>query len=152
MLADLTPAHIEAGPTEIDVSIGRKLRRRRRILGLTQAEVANAIGVQHQQIQKYECAATRMSAARLYELSRALDVPVNYFYEGLSLRGVGTSAISSSAQSRSHEDLAKSQVLELIRASSKIPDRARLTLLEFARSLEESVAAEDICSQERCQT
>ncbi|MGH6910202.1 MAG: helix-turn-helix domain-containing protein, partial [Phenylobacterium sp.] len=68
---------------EIDVHLGRKLRRRRRLLGLTQQQLAGACGVRFQQIQKYECAANRMSAARIWQLSEVLQVPVSYFYEGL---------------------------------------------------------------------
>jgi transcriptional regulator with XRE-family HTH domain len=67
----------------IDIHLGRRLRRRRRILGLTQQQLAGACGVRFQQIQKYECAANRMSAARLWQLSEVLEVPVSYFYEGL---------------------------------------------------------------------
>src|SRR6201990_2184272 len=68
---------------EIDIHLGRRLRRRRRLLGLTQQELAHACGVRFQQIQKYECAANRMSAARLWQLAEVLEVPVSYFYEGL---------------------------------------------------------------------
>ena len=69
---------------DIDVHFGKRLYRRRRLLGLTQQVVANAVGVRPQQVQKYECAANRMSAARLWQLSQVLDVPVSYFYDGLS--------------------------------------------------------------------
>ena len=67
----------------IDIHLGRRLRRRRRILGLTQQQLAGACGVRFQQIQKYECAANRMSAARLWQIAEVLEVPVSYFYEGL---------------------------------------------------------------------
>lgn len=67
----------------IDIHLGRRLRRRRRILGLTQQQLAEACGVRFQQIQKYECAANRMTAARLWQLAEVLEVPVSYFYEGL---------------------------------------------------------------------
>src|SRR5919107_1077173 len=69
---------------DIDVHLGRRLRRRRRLLGLTQQELASSCGVRFQQIQKYECAANRMSAARLWQLAEVLEVPISYFYEGLS--------------------------------------------------------------------
>src|SRR5215813_5063132 len=69
---------------EIDVHLGRRLRRRRRLLGLTQQELAASCGVRFQQIQKYECAANRMSAARLWQLAEVLEGPVSYFYEGLT--------------------------------------------------------------------
>ena len=70
---------------DVDLHFGRRLYRRRRLLGLTQQVVANAVGVRPQQVQKYECAANRMSAARLWQMSQALDVPVAYFYEGLGI-------------------------------------------------------------------
>src|SRR4051812_39441977 len=67
---------------DIDEYLGRRLRRRRRLLGLTQQQLAHACGVRFQQIQKYECAANRMSAGRLYQIAKVLDVPVSYFFEG----------------------------------------------------------------------
>jgi transcriptional regulator with XRE-family HTH domain len=68
---------------EIDVHLGRRLRRRRRLLGLTQQQLAGSCGVRFQQIQKYECGANRISASRLWQLSEALQVPVGYFFDGL---------------------------------------------------------------------
>jgi len=68
----------------IDVYVGSRLRRRRRLLGLTQANLGEQVGIRFQQIQKYECAANRISASRLFDLSEALHVPVQYFYDGLS--------------------------------------------------------------------
>lgn len=70
--------------TDIDLHLGRRLRRRRRLLGLTQQQLALRVGVRFQQIQKYECGANRISAARLWELAEALQAPVAYFYDGLS--------------------------------------------------------------------
>jgi transcriptional regulator with XRE-family HTH domain len=54
------------------------------MLRLTQQQVAIAVGVRFQQIQKYECGETRISAARLWNLAKVLDVPIGYFFEGLS--------------------------------------------------------------------
>jgi transcriptional regulator with XRE-family HTH domain len=68
---------------EIDIHLGKRMRRRRRLLGLTQQQLADSCGVRFQQIQKYECGANRVSAARLWLIAGALDVPVNYFFEGL---------------------------------------------------------------------
>src|ERR1700759_986073 len=67
----------------IDLHVGKRLRRRRRLLGLTQQQLAESIGIRFQQIQKYECGANGGTASRLYELAVALNVPVNYFFEGL---------------------------------------------------------------------
>jgi transcriptional regulator with XRE-family HTH domain len=74
---------------DIDFHLGKRMRRRRRLLGLTQQQLANACGVRFQQIQKYECGANRVSAARLWRIAGALEVPVGYFFEGLSEVAVG---------------------------------------------------------------
>lgn len=65
---------------DVDLLVGRQLRRRRRLLGLTQQQLADAIGVRFQQIQKYECASNRLSVALLWKLACALDVDVAYFF------------------------------------------------------------------------
>jgi transcriptional regulator with XRE-family HTH domain len=69
---------------DIDEFIGRRLRYRRRALGLTQRQLGLAIGVRFQQVQKYECAASKMSVSRLWLIAEALRVPISYFFEGLS--------------------------------------------------------------------
>ena len=69
--------------TDIDLHVGKRLRWRRRLLGLTQQELASQVGVRFQQIQKYECGANRVTSGRLYDLSRALNVKVQYFFDGL---------------------------------------------------------------------
>ncbi len=68
---------------EIDRHLGKRLRQRRRTLGLTQQQIADAVGVRFQQIQKYECGANRISAARLWLLAKALESPVSAFFDGL---------------------------------------------------------------------
>lgn len=67
---------------ELDLHIGRRLRRRRRVLGLTQQQLGERLGIRFQQVQKYECGANRISAARLWHLATALEVEVGYFYDG----------------------------------------------------------------------
>jgi len=68
----------------VDVIVGRRLRARRRLLGLTQQRLADACGVTFQQIQKYECASCRLSAQMLWKLSCALEVEIGYFFAGLT--------------------------------------------------------------------
>lgn len=70
---------------EIDLQLGRRLRRRRRFLGLTQEEVGARCGVRFQQIQKYETATNKMSASMIARLAQALNVEPGYFYEDLLL-------------------------------------------------------------------
>jgi transcriptional regulator with XRE-family HTH domain len=71
-------------PVCVGVHVGKRLRSRRRMLRMSQADVASSCGVTFQQIQKYECAASQVSIQMLWNLSRALDVPVSYFFEGLA--------------------------------------------------------------------
>ena len=68
---------------DIDLHLGRRLRRRRRLLGLTQQQLAIAVGIRFQQIQKYESGANRIAASRLWRISRATGTPLLAFFEGL---------------------------------------------------------------------
>ncbi len=72
------------GDDAINEQLGRRLRLRRRALGMTQQAVAAAIGVRFQQVHKYESGASRMSPSRLFALSAALGVPIDYFFTGLT--------------------------------------------------------------------
>ena len=118
---------------EIDHHVGKRLRRRRRLLGLTQSQLADAVGIRFQQVQKYECGANRVSASRLFELAEALDVPVQYFYEGL--QGIGTSAVPE-GEHIAPDILSQKETLDLIRAYYKLNERPRRRLLELARALD----------------
>ncbi|MDZ4761593.1 MAG: helix-turn-helix transcriptional regulator [Alphaproteobacteria bacterium] len=69
-------------PNFIDKHVGRRLRWRRRELRLSQEALAAKLGLTFQQVQKYERGANRISAGRLFELARALDTSIAYFYEG----------------------------------------------------------------------
>ena len=123
----------------IDLHLGKRLRRRRRLLGLTQQQLASAVGVRFQQIQKYECGANRISAARLWELAEALEVPINYFYEGLEADAGGDT--TGDAVKRSEQVLARKETLDLVRAYYKLGDKPRRRLLDLAKSLDENDVA-----------
>ncbi len=66
----------------VDAHVGQKIRTLRRSQGRTQTEMAAAIGLTFQQVQKYERGANRISASKLHEIAEFLKVPVTYFYEG----------------------------------------------------------------------
>lgn len=127
---------------EIDLHVGRRLRRRRRLLGLTQQQLAQSIGIRFQQVQKYECGANRVTASRLYELASALQAPVSYFYEGLS---VGNSAIIPTVAPANDSDLgsdlmSQKETLELIRAYYRLGERPRRRLLDLAKALQDDAS------------
>ena len=85
---------------EIDRHLGKRLRQRRRTLGLTQQQIAEAVGVRFQQIQKYECGANRISAARLWLLAKALEAPVSAFFDGLSDEQAAAAAAEDESEHR----------------------------------------------------
>jgi len=71
----------------IDDHVGSRIRERRIMLGLTQQQLAEMIGVTYQQAHKYERGINRVSAGRLFEIARALSAPITYFYEGIGQEG-----------------------------------------------------------------
>ena len=125
---------------DIDVHLGRRLRRRRRLLGLTQQELAGACGVRFQQIQKYECAANRMSAARLWQLAEVLEVPVSYFYEGLT-REQREEWRDRDTGPGPGETMASKETQDLIRAYYQLGERPRRRLLDLAKAMNGEVEA-----------
>jgi transcriptional regulator with XRE-family HTH domain len=117
---------------DIDLHLGKRLRRRRRLLGLTQQQLAGSVGVRFQQIQKYECGANRISAARLWSLAEALEVPVGYFYDGLAQSPRHETA---GERAEGGEVLARKETLDLVRAYYQLGERPRRRLLDLAKSL-----------------
>lgn len=75
------------GPDPIDQHVGGQLRLRRAQAGMTQTELGAKVGLSFQAVQKYETGENRISASRLYQLARILDVPLAYFFEGLDETG-----------------------------------------------------------------
>ena len=114
---------------DIDLHLGRRLRRRRRLLGLTQQQLAVQVGIRFQQIQKYECGANRISAARLWQLAEALETPVAYFYDGLA------EAMEADAPPpKGGEVFSRKETLDLIQAYYQLDERPRRRLLDRAKS------------------
>lgn len=129
---------------EIDLHVGKRLRRRRRLLGLTQQQLAEKVGIRFQQIQKYESGANRVTASRLYELATTLNVPVGYFYEGMP-QSITVASPVSPANDRdliAADVLSQKETLELIRAYYKLGDRPRRRLLDLAKALQDEATSE----------
>jgi transcriptional regulator with XRE-family HTH domain len=74
----------DGAPNPIDVHVGARMRLRRTLLGFSQEAMGGLIGLTFQQVQKYERGANRISASRLYDICRALDVPSSYFFDGMT--------------------------------------------------------------------
>lgn len=125
---------------DVDLHLGKRLRRRRRLLGLTQQQVAEGVGIRFQQVQKYECGANRISAARLWQLAQVLEVPVSYFYDGLTETPMrrerdGMGEPRPSGEGRTGDVLVRKETQDLIHAYYQLGERPRRRLLDLARSL-----------------
>jgi len=119
------PTRRSSGRTQdIDRHVGARVRERRIMLGLTQQQLANLIGVTYQQAHKYERGINRVSAGRLYEIAQVLSVGVSHFFDGLQ----GQSTRSISPRER--------MCLELARNFAQIPnERHQEALSQLARAL-----------------
>ena len=124
---------------DIDLHLGKRLRRRRRLLGLTQQQVAERVGIRFQQIQKYECGANRISAARLWQLAQVLDVPINYFYDGLVETPMRRER-DGAGEARTGDPAVRKETQDLLRVYSQLGERPRRRLLDLARSLNTEAA------------
>jgi transcriptional regulator with XRE-family HTH domain len=122
---------------DIDLHLGKRLRARRRLLGLTQQQLAVVVGVRFQQIQKYECGANRISASRMWLLAEVLGVPVGYFYDGLEMEH----PTSTGGRAKEIDTAAREESLDLIRAYYQLEENPRRRLLDLARSLNEGFEA-----------
>lgn len=102
---------------------------------MTQQELAGQVGVRFQQIQKYECGANRITASRLYDLSRAMNVSVQYFFDGMASANPMPNA-ANDAEQMEGDILSQKETLELVRAYYRLGERPRKRLLELAKALE----------------
>ena len=124
----------------VDVHVGKRLRMRRTILGMSQEAIGSAIGESFQQIQKYERGINRMGASRLFEFSKMLNIPVSYFfdeYDGESLAKPVGGFAEEAADGFEHEDkMASRETMEMMRAYYQIRSKAvRKRVFELVKSL-----------------
>ncbi len=116
----------EHGPDPADVHVGGRLRLARGLLGLSQVQVAQALGVSFQAVQKYERGEIRVSASRLLQASRLLGQPLEFFFEGLDAPSVPES---------DKGDFVRAE-LELLRAFRALPDgELQRQVLRLVRSM-----------------
>lgn len=122
-------------PRKVDVHVGQRVRQRRWMLGVTQQQLADMVGVKFQQIQKYETGANRISSSRLWDVAAALDVPVAFFFEGLAGQAEDTGEARGDL-------LTDKEALDLVRAYYTIPEAQRRRLFDLARVLSDAPASQ----------
>lgn len=114
----------------VDAHVGKRIRHRRWMVGMTQQQLADKVGIKFQQIQKYETGMNRVSASRLWDIADALGVSISFFFEGL-----GDGQVVSQAQG---DMMADKEALELVRSYYAIPEAQRRRLFDLARVLSEA--------------
>ena len=117
----------------VDVHVGKRVRHRRWMVGMTQQQLAEKVGIKFQQIQKYETGMNRVSASRLWDIADALDVPVAFFFEGLEQPE--EDVMMTGIAGPKADILADREALELVRSYYAIPEAQRRRLFELARVL-----------------
>ena len=126
------------GPHDVDVHVGERVRHRRKFLGISQSELADAIGLTFQQVQKYERGSNRISASKLFEIATALKTSAGYFFEGFAEREGDDGFSESESEQFVHSFLTTSEGIELAAAFPRIPSgKKRRRVLEMVRALAE---------------
>ncbi|MEO0692798.1 MAG: helix-turn-helix transcriptional regulator [Pseudomonadota bacterium] len=118
----------------VDVHVGKRVRHRRWMVGMTQQQLAEKVGIKFQQIQKYETGMNRVSASRLWDIADVLGVPVSFFFEGLS-EDVNAEENVSAVPT---DLMADKEALELVRSYYAIPEAQRRRLFDLARALSDA--------------
>ena len=121
----------------VDIHVGKRVRHRRWMLGVTQQQLGEKVGSKFQQIQKYETGMNRISASRLWDIAEALEVPVSFFFEGYDGNLAETVNADESAATPG-DLLADKEALDLVRSYYSIPENQRRKLFDLARVLSTS--------------
>jgi transcriptional regulator with XRE-family HTH domain len=130
-------------PNPVDAHVGSRVRLRRMLLGMSQERLGESMGLTFQQVQKYEKGVNRIGASRLFQISKILDVPVQFFFEEAPhVGGDGTPArgmAEPDSEAFILEFLNSREGLELNRAFVKIPDpKVRKSVVDLVRALSAS--------------
>jgi transcriptional regulator with XRE-family HTH domain len=115
----------------VDAHVGKRIRHRRWMVGMTQQQLADKVGVKFQQIQKYETGMNRVSASRLWVVADAMGVSIAFFFEGL------TEAEASTHEAKG-DMMADKEALDLVRSYYAIPEAQRRRLFDLARVLSDA--------------
>lgn len=121
----------------VDIHVGKRVRHRRWMLGVTQQQLGDKVGIKFQQIQKYETGMNRVSASRLWDIAEALDVPVSFFFEGFAKDAEDTeTVVADVSESPAQGDLlSDKEALDLVRSYYAMPENQRRKLFDLARVL-----------------
>ena len=136
----------------IDMHVGKRLRLRRTLLGMSQEQLGAELNITFQQVQKYERAANRISASRLWDMSQILDVPISYFFNDMSETtmqasprrvGRGLDNVELDTTSGVKDPMARRETLELVRAYYNIESaNARKRVADMVKTIATTLTEE----------
>ena len=115
----------------VDEHVGKRLQQRRWLVGMTQQQLAEHVGIKFQQIQKYETGANRVSASRLWDIASTLDVSINFFFDGLQAE----KGVKIQSDAMPSDLMGDKEALDLVRSYYAIPENQRRRLFDLARVL-----------------
>ena len=134
----------------VDVHVGKRIRLRRTLLGMSQEQLGNALNITFQQVQKYERGANRVSASRLWDISQIIDVPISYFFEDMSdttlkasPRRVSASGAELVIVDDTKDPMARRETLELVRTYYSIEQpQVRRRISDMVKSIAITIKGE----------
>jgi transcriptional regulator with XRE-family HTH domain len=122
----------------VDTHVGERVRMRRKLLGVSQDQLADNLGLTFQQVQKYERGANRISASKLFRIAEILNVEVSYFFDGLPdpIEGMGPDGTTIRVQEVMQTFLQTSEGVELAEIFPRIASgRVRRQILDLVRTM-----------------
>ncbi len=122
-------------PHLVDIHVGKRIRHRRWLAGMTQQQLAESVGIKFQQIQKYETGANRVSASRLWDIAAAMGVDVAFFFEGIEAAQDAADTGAPAVKGSAADILGDKEALDLVRSYYAIPENQRRRLFDLARVL-----------------
>ena len=135
----------------VDMHVGKRIRLRRTLLGMSQEQLGGELNITFQQVQKYERGANRVSASRLWDIGQILDVPINYFFDDMSevtmrasprrvSRGIDAVDLG---EEQVRDPMARRETLELVRTyySIKTP-LVRKRVADMVKSIATTLAGD----------
>ena len=117
----------------VDIHVGKRIRHRRWLVGLTQQQLAEKVGIKFQQIQKYETGMNRVSASRLWDISDVLEVKVSFFFDEMPDENAIPIGNGTPKSGMPVDIMADKEALELVRSYYAMPENQRRRLFDLAR-------------------
>jgi transcriptional regulator with XRE-family HTH domain len=138
------PKHAPRAANPVDVHVGTRIRLRRQVLKMSQEKLGDKLGVTFQQVQKYERGSNRVGASRLWKISEVLEVPINFFFDGLSDNFTNGEFAEDDQMPIVYEFINSTDGVALAKAVSQIRSKAvRRQLLELARAMAKDSQGEE---------